>query len=216
MKLELSAQDGVSILTVTGPIDKHKFKVLKAGIVKLFKDGKNKIVLNFNNVEKMESEVIREIAILDITAKELAGKIALSGVTAELKSSIENFAKPPIIPHFAKKEEAIEFIAKAEPEEELLPGEMQKLLQQKDKEIKSLESQLKLRDPTELKALREENAKVKLRISELEQQLNTMIKQQRLPPDAGAVAEKIRVLEENVKTMTKKLKKAEPQAASKP
>ena len=55
MKLELSAQDGVSILTVTGPIDQHKFKVLKAGIVKLFKDGKNKIVLNFNNVEKMES-----------------------------------------------------------------------------------------------------------------------------------------------------------------
>ena len=51
--------------------------VLKAGLTKLLQNGKNRIIVHLFDCESLSSDVIRELAILDVFARELSGKIVL-------------------------------------------------------------------------------------------------------------------------------------------
>ena len=107
MKLSLTQEGDIQILTAKEQITPADTKVLKAGIAKLFKYGKNKIILELTEDQTIPNEVLRELAALDVLARELAGRILLSGVSKDTIKKIELFAIPPIIPCFATRAEAV-------------------------------------------------------------------------------------------------------------
>ena len=109
MKLKLEATKDISILVAEGPITPENFAVLRAGIKKLFKDGKNKIILEVPDSGTFTPTILREIATLNLTAAELSGSIVIAKVAPLTRAKIEAFAKPPVVRCFADREQAVEF-----------------------------------------------------------------------------------------------------------
>src|SRR3954465_5442354 len=109
MNLALERFKDLSILVAKGTISPEKFPVLKAGIKKLFKDGKNKIILELPDSSSFPPEILRELTALNIVASELSGQIVLAKIEPLTRSKIENFAKPPIIRCFMNRDAAIAF-----------------------------------------------------------------------------------------------------------
>ncbi len=204
MKVNLRQEESVSILEVSGPLDHHNFQVLKAGITKLLRSGKNRIVLSLIDATALESDTLREIAIIDVYARELAGKIVLASGSEELKESVKLFAKPPVIPILSSVELAIDYFKKAEPlaEEEEDVGALKAKLEAKAKEVEALEARLKLQDPKEMNELRSANAELKAKISLLEGQVDQMVKEKRQPVDAEGFLEKVATMEDMIKRLS--------------
>ena len=211
MKLSLAAKNGVNIINVAGPVDIKHFQILKAGITKIFRDGKNKILLNFQFAEKIEHEVIREIAILDITARELSGRIALTCDNPELKQSIASFSTPPVIPIFATDDLALDFFQKSAQEKEVEPADLDSLkksLEMKEKEIEALKQQVQTLDPKELTKMRSDNQELLTKNKSLETMLKDMVITRRAPPDEASYLDKIAVLERSIEDLTAKAQAA--------
>ena len=78
MKLALSVQDGVSVLSGSGDITSHDVAVLSAGLTKLLRSGHNRIVLDLPEAKTLPSELLVELAKLDRLAGELSGRITLA------------------------------------------------------------------------------------------------------------------------------------------
>jgi len=203
MKLNLRHEDSVAILEVSGAVDSHNLNVLKAGITKLLQDGKNRIVLYMLDATELQGDVIRDLAIIDVYARELAGKIILVSPSKELKESVKLFAKPPVVPILSSLEQALDFFKKAGPqgEDEEESGELKVQLEAKIKEIQSLEARLKRLDPSEIQNLRALNAQLKTKVTFLEEQIEQVLKERRNPSDAEGFLEKITALEESVKRL---------------
>ena len=219
MNLNLAQKDGVNILTVTGGVDLRNIQILKAGITKLFKDGKNRIILELKGSGKLESEVIREIAVLDLFAKELAGSIAFVVDDAELRQTLIGFAKPPVMSIFADMPKALEYFAKgaaaaAAPEvEELDPEAMKGALAAREKEIEALRNQVKILDPKEITKLRAENVELQTKLRELEEQVKHLLLERRIPPEADAYKAKIDSMKAAIEELTAKVAAAAPKKA---
>ena len=120
MKIALVAEKSIPILTASEGITTHDLQVLRAGVIKLFKSGKNKIILELPNLDSLPGEVIRELSTFDLLARELSGRLVIAGVNAALKTKIEVFAKPPIVLTFESREKALEFLT-APPTPEVPP-----------------------------------------------------------------------------------------------
>lgn len=204
MKIALRQEDAVSILEISGAVDAHNFQVLKAGLTKILQAGKNRIALNFTDTQELEGDVIHEIAVLDVFARELGGKIIIVAGNPELKESIRVLSKPPVIPLVSSVEQAVEFFKKSEPVEEVEadPAALRAEIETKAKTIEALEARLKLLDPTELNALRATNSELKLKLSLVEAQLDELLREKRTPVDAEGFLEKIAALEDSVKRLS--------------
>lgn len=100
MKLELGREGNIEILKVTGPISTENLQVLRAGVTKLLRAGRNRIVLQMLGPQTWEAEVMRELAALNLLARELAGDVVLAGLDAQARAKVKGFAKPPAIPFF--------------------------------------------------------------------------------------------------------------------
>jgi anti-anti-sigma regulatory factor len=201
MRLALRQEEGVSVLEVSGPVDLQNFQVLKAGLAKLLRDGKNRIALKINDADQVPSEVMRELAILDVTARELSGQIILVSANDNLKQSVRSFAKPPVIPILSTLELAHKYFKEKTDEEEggESVDELKKLVDAKDKQIASLETRIKQMDPAELQKLRADKAELASKVSLLEGQVGELLKAQRQPGDVEGFLEKISFLEDTIK-----------------
>lgn len=204
MKLTLRQVDSVSILEASGPVDAHGFQVLKAGVTKLLKDGKNRIVLSLVDATTLQGDVIRELAIIDVYARELAGKIILASSNLELKESVKQFSRPPIIPILSSTEQALEYFRQSVPEaeDEEETSSLRKQLEAKTKEIESLNTRLKQLDPREVSSLRASNAELKAKVTMLQDQVDQLLKEKRSPSDVEGFLEKIVALEDSVKRLS--------------
>lgn len=108
MKLTLESVRDINILQATGEMTPENFAVLKAGVKKLFKDGKNKIILELPESDSISPEILRELAVLNLTAAELAGQIILAVIEPLTRAKIDSFSKPPAVRCFATREAAIQ------------------------------------------------------------------------------------------------------------
>ncbi|MGZ3694818.1 MAG: STAS domain-containing protein [Bdellovibrionota bacterium] len=204
MKLSLRQEDGVSILEVAGAVDLQNFQILKAGISKLLRDGKNRIVLKVNDADQIPSDVLRELAIVDVFARELSGKIVLASENEKLKESVRAFAKPPVIPILSTVALCLEYfktLANDEEEGGATSAEIKKALEGKDREIAALEARIKLLDPKELQKVQAQRAELQTKVTLLEGQVAEFMKAQRDPGDVAGFLEKITFLEDNVKKL---------------
>ncbi|MDR3606139.1 MAG: hypothetical protein P4M08_02030 [Oligoflexia bacterium] len=184
MKLALSSEKNAEILSVTGPIVAHDVNVLRAGIQKILKTGKNKIVLELVQSESVPAEVLRTIASIDLIARELSGRIVLAGITPGLRTRIDAFAQPPTILCFETRAQAIEFLT-APPKPEVGP-----------EESKPAESELKLQ--ADFSNLRERVAELERRNKLLEEQVVRTTIARRAPPNEAVYLAKIRNLEAKI------------------
>ncbi|MBS1962859.1 MAG: hypothetical protein JST04_11625 [Bdellovibrionales bacterium] len=122
MKLKLEALRDISILVAEGPITPENFAVLRAGIKKLFKDGKNKIILELPDSGTIAPPLLRELATLNLLASELAGSIVLAQIAPLTRAKIEAFSKPPAVRCFADRAKAAEFFYPPNEEAGKSPG----------------------------------------------------------------------------------------------
>lgn len=203
MKLSLRQEEGVSILEISGPVDLGNFQVLKAGISKLMRDGKNKIILRIVDADQIPADVLRELAIVDLFARELSGKIVLASDNEKLKESVRTFAKPPVIPILSTVALCLEYFRNLSDEEEggESAAELKKALAGKDQEIKALQAQVKQMDPKEINGLRADKAELQGKVKLLEAQVAELLKGQRDPGDVAGFMEKINFLEDSVKKL---------------
>lgn len=203
MKISLRQEDSIAILEASGDVDAHGFQVLKAGLTKLLRDGKNRIVLSLKDASELESDVLRELAILDVFARELSGKIVLAAESQELREGVKIFAKPPVIPILSSVAIALDYFKKSEPkeEEEADPEALKVAVEAKDREIDALKARLAQLDPKETNELRALNAALKSKVSLLEAQVEDLMREKRTPVDAEGFLEKITALEESLKRM---------------
>jgi hypothetical protein len=115
LKLSLRSLNGVEILTGSEEISSRVIQVLRAGITRLMKSGKNRIVFEVPSAEKLPPDVLREISQLDLLARELSGRVILAGNSPVLRQQIVRFAQPPIIECFDSVTAAIQYFAPPKP-----------------------------------------------------------------------------------------------------
>ncbi len=211
MKIQLRNQDGIEVLELEGSIDAHDMQVLKAGITKLLRAGKNRIILSFaDSIALITGDILREIAILDLFAKELAGAVVLATSNEKLTQVILNYTKPSVLSAFPEVKLAVSFFKNAK-EESLKPFDSKVANEQlaaKDTEISALKNQLKLLDPREVADLRKKNAELLKQNGMLEEELAASLKVRRAPPTVAAYEQKVNLLEGSLARLTEQLQKA--------
>ena len=210
MKLQLAEHKGIHVLTIDGSIAGRDAQVLKAGIAKLFKDGKNRLVLDVRPPPQMDEETIRELSVMNKLAKELSGEIVLAIEEAASRSKVETTSQPSPVKCFVTKAEAVAFFLSAS-------GKVsQGAPDHRDEEIKHLKEQLRSKETGELSGLRSENARLKDELSKLEDRFEKMLIQRRSPADEKSFLEKIRVLESELETVHAQVAKLEAEKTKGP
>lgn len=207
MKISLRQEDSASILEIEGTIDTHNFAVLKAGLSKLLQNGKNRIVLHLQDPAGLTSDVLRELAILDVFARELSGKLVIASDSLALKQKVEAFAKPPVVAFLPSVTKAVEYLRDLDTLEGDEGGEnlaeVQKELENAKGEVKSLQARLQLADKSGAETLRAENAQLKDRVKLLEGQIGEILGGERKQPlGVEGYLEKIAALEESVRKLS--------------
>jgi hypothetical protein len=108
MKLTMALQDGVAILTGTGPVSAKDVQILRAGLAQLLKSGRNRVALVLpSEGDRIPPDLLREISTFDVLARELSGRIVLAGVSPAFRDQLSRFALPPVITCFETLEGAI-------------------------------------------------------------------------------------------------------------
>jgi len=198
MKLALREEDGCSILSVQGEIDEHNFGVLKAGLSKLFKSGKNRIVLHLEDAGNLPDPLLQELAILDVFARELSGKLLIASEHLDLQTRASALQRPPLYAIQPTVEAALTLFKEGDANEAM---DFALRLQQSEARAASLEAQLKLKDGSDSQALREENAELRERVKLLEAQLGEFAAQRPQPSFTEGFLEKCEALEEAVRKL---------------
>jgi len=208
MKLLLEKQKDVNILVASGAINAENFQVLRAGIRKLFSEGKNKIIIDLPDSNTFTAEILREFAVMNLIAAELSGQLVLSSIEPLTRAKIDSFSKPPAVRCFLTKEDAVRFFhPETKPAEAPSPaakagapstaaspadpgaGEDQK---------KQFKSEVRAKELGDVGSLRKRISELEAQNEELMLQLTKLVVTRRDPPDLSAWKEKVELLEKQV------------------
>lgn len=184
--------------------------IVKAGITKFFQNGKNKILLDLTGAKGLPDEIVREIALLDLMARELAGRIVILTTDANIKSKIEHFATPPVVPVVATREQAwAAFTPKTEVDgkstaqvqaqaetKAATAGPSSTVTTAEGKDL--YKEQIKQREVTELGPLRKQVSDLENENKLIKEQLTTLLIARRNIADTKALQEKIQSLEQQL------------------
>ena len=205
MKISLRQEGHASILDIEGEIDVHNFTVLKAGLTKLLGNGKNRIVLHIVGGDNLSTEVIRELAILDVFARELSGTLVIASGDTILQQKVTAFAKPPVVAILPSVAKAVEYLSDLDALEGDEAGESIDELQAKvdaqAQEITALKAQVAQANSGEAQKLRAENASLKDKLKLLEGQVGDLAGKRLQPTGMEGYQEKIAALEATVKRL---------------
>jgi hypothetical protein len=238
LKISRSSVNSVEILTITGPITVQESKVLRAGIAAHLKNGKNRIVLELVDAQSLPPEVLKDLAGLDLLARELSGRIVAAGVSQDLRARLALFATPPIIPCFQKREEALKyFVGPLTPDAVLCArqaaaaasaaggaaapaagaGPSAAAASAPAGPPKTRE-EIRQAELGELGQLRKKVSELQAENGVLQDQLESMLVRGKTPPDEAAYQQRIRTLEDRLAVLLEQLKdlKAPPKGAPAP
>ncbi|MEW6055636.1 MAG: STAS domain-containing protein [Bdellovibrionota bacterium] len=204
MRLKLSQEKNIAILDVLDDVDAHNADVLRAGIGKLLKSGKNRIIINLVGANRIQLNVIREIINLHLIATELNGQIVLVGQGEMVKQAIQSFANPPPIKYFSTREAALAALIEAgksrtgvgiKSAAAAKAGDPKTYLAKLEAENKSLKAKIASRKADEISKLRKENRELERRINLLQAQQRHLSKEQRHGYEDEGIQKKIKLLE---------------------
>lgn len=206
MKLKLENARDINILIAAGPITAENFTVLKAGIKKLFKDGKNKIILELPDSGGILVDVLRELAVLNLLASELAGQIVLADIAPLTRSKIDSFSVPPAVRCFPNRAAAVDFFHPKSAEEiphatPASPTASPAAAQTPAPSIApaaSTKEEVRAREIGDLGELRKRLAELETENKEMGRRLTEIVIKRRDPPDLQAWQEKVSKLESDL------------------
>lgn len=211
MKLLLEKHRDLNILVASGPITAENFAVLRAGIRKLFTDGKNKIILDLPDSNGFTAEILRELAVMNLIAAELSGQLVLSSIEPLTRAKIDSFSKPPIVRCFKTREDAIHFFYPEEkkvapppvaasvapssaPSPAASPVSDEKAAEQKQQ----FKADIRAKELGDVGSLRKRISELEEQNKELMVQLSTLVLTRRDPPDLASWQEKVSLLEKQL------------------
>jgi hypothetical protein len=242
MKLKLEAVRDISILVAEGPITPENFAVLKAGIKKLFKDGKNKIILELPDSGTFTPTILRELATLNLLASELSGSIILAQIAPLTRAKIEAFAKPPAVRSFADRATAVEYFypkneeipkaaeaaptppAQTAPQKTapaaaatpVVPAETSAAGADAEEKAKKFKADIRGNELGDLGTVRKKLSDAEAENDVLKQRLAEIVVTRRDPPDLDTWKEKVALLEKQVADLVKAAQEAaDPKKGSK-
>lgn len=233
MKLKLEPYKDLSILSVSGPITVENFAVLRAGIKKLFKDGKNKIVLEIDAADQLSPEILREIAMMNVIASELSGQIVLSKIDPTTQSKIESYSKPPFVRSFKNRDEALLFFHPPQKEEKTNdtpqtpevtapasptvtpPLNLNPTATTPAEDPgKKFKEDIRKSEMGDVGQLRKKISELEKENKEIKNQLTTLLLQRRDPPDLTAWQTKVATLEKQLEEVVTQLNAQQPPKAA--
>lgn len=214
MKLTRTQDRGVEILTAAGTIAHRDVQVLSVGVGKLIRDGKNQILLEVAEAG-MPDELIRELMALDLVARELSGRLVVLASHPELRTKIDNFARPTTLASFPDRATAFDFFEKmnsaplgpiagvAAADGAPAPAAPA----QSEEQVKQLKEDIRKREIDELGQLRETIVRLENENKVLLNQFQTYFRERRLPPDERAYQQRIQDLESRLEELMDELGK---------
>jgi hypothetical protein len=223
MKLKLDAIRDISVLVAEGPITPENFAILRAGIKKLFKDGKNKIILELPDSGTFTPPLLRELATLNLMAAELSGSIVLAKIAPLTRAKIESFSKPPSVRCFSDREASTEFFyPKVVDETDKTPAPTQALAPSpavaaapeavNDDKAKQFKAEIRGKEMGDLGTVRKKLSDLEAENAELKGRIAEMVVTRRDPPDLDSWKEKVTILE---KQLAEAIKTAQDATAAK-
>jgi hypothetical protein len=217
MKLTRTQDRGVEILTASGAIAQRDVQVLSAGVGKLIRDGKNQILLEVAEAA-MPDDLIRELMALDLVARELSGRLVVLASHPELRTKIDNFARPMTLASFSDRNGVFDFfermnsaplgpIAGVAPTDGSAVADSSAPPLASEDQFKQLKEDIRKREIDELGQLRETIVRLENENKALLGQFQTYFRERRIPPDERAYQQRIQDLESRLEELMDELGK---------
>jgi hypothetical protein len=237
MKLALTREKSIEILTTSGEIEPRDAQILKVGITKLIRDGKNQIAIEVSQ-DRLPVDVIRELVALDLIARELSGRVLIVTSAQQVRHEIENFARPTTLETVESRAKALEFFealnsaplapipvpvaaaaaaappaespAEKVPEKAAAEGVSQESAAPEkaaEEEVKQLREQIRDRELKEVGELRKTISRLEEENKVLLAQLATLVVERRAPPDEAAYRDRVRDLEDKLEKLMEEVGK---------
>jgi len=211
MKLKIRAENDIQVLTISELDSPKNVDVLRAGITQIFRNGKNRIVLELAESKAVPSELLRELGRLKLLANELAGDIVISGLDEETKKRIDSFAKPPFAITFLTTPQALHYLKEMSAPRPPLPAQKPVAAAPQAQPIpaaatagpvpaikEQFKEELRARELGETGVLRKEVERLRSENESLMELLNNRIVERRAPPDSAAYRVRIAELEKQL------------------
>jgi hypothetical protein len=199
MQLSLQSEKNVSILSVKGTLLKKDIPMIFAGIRKLFRDGKNRMILELPESAQITSDDLRELVQLNLLAAELAGEIVFSAIDENTQHRINGFSSPPFMKCFHSRAEAMaHFSPKVDPLTQLPPQGKQPAPTETHREA------FVHKEVSELGPLRKQIEKLEKENRALAHQLQSSLFTHREPATSDQWKKKVEYLEEELKKSLQK------------
>ena len=192
MKISLKQKKDINILSISGKISSKNIAVLRVGITKLLKEGKNNIILSFKNIEKQQDAIkgiIKAIINLETMLKELNGKIVLNGLSKDILNKISSIQTENKIENFDKINRAIESFDQKE--KRYSDIEKDKLIKRLKKRIEELEKDIDKKFNKKIKELESI-------VHNLQERIVTFLEERRIPPNHESYKKNIETLEKTI------------------
>ncbi len=204
MKLKLSNDKDVAILDVMEEVSAQNVSVLRAGIQKLLQSGRNKIIINLSEAQRLDIETIKDIIKLHMAAVELKGDIMLVGQGDLIRQAIKTFSAPPGIKFFEAREAAIAAMSESDTAVAAVDysaggdphGKLKQQVAKLEAENKALKAKVTLAIADELRKLRFENGIFQTQLWALEEHLHVIRKERKKPYAMETVEAKMKILNE--------------------
>ncbi len=205
MKLSLEKFKDLHILSASGPMTPENFAVLRAGIKKQFQGGKNKIILDIPEAKSFPSDILRDLAQMNLIASELSGQIVLTSIDPVTRLKIEAFAKPTVVRSFETKQQGIDFFYPPEKKPEpigVAPAAAAPTptspTSPAEKTVDQFKADIRTQEINTLGALRKTISDLEAQNKELISQLSKLVRNRRDPPDLSSWQEKTNLLEKQL------------------
>ena len=107
MQLVERDNGGVTVIELGGRLDSNTSKVLEDKIMEILGQGKTKVLMDFKDVDYINSTGLRVLLLALQQLKKVQGKLVLSRIKDYMKEVFEISGYTEIFPIFATEEEAL-------------------------------------------------------------------------------------------------------------
>lgn len=107
MQLVERDNGGVTVIELGGRLDSNTSKVLEDKIMEVLGQGKTKVLMDFKDVDYINSTGLRVLLLALQQLKKVQGKLVLSSIKDYMKEVFEISGYTEIFPIFATEEEAL-------------------------------------------------------------------------------------------------------------
>ncbi len=196
MKIQLTHKGNVAILRISGELPVDKIPALKAGVSKHLRSGRNKIAIFLAGDARLPKEAWAELGALHALAAELKGSLIVSGGGPEAAEAARRTGDKDPLRFFETEDLAFGFLSgKPADAPVTVAAETTAKLKALEGEVTTLKGRLANSDAEVTKKLRGENGRLQERVTALEEELRTLVRDRGKPIEADGLHRRIGELE---------------------